>query len=517
MSVRFRVRGGYEVVAIDLLGAPVGPLSPPFARATAKWADVVDSHLAHNPIDRNCVWRLVSPSAAAGSRTGGGADGDRDGLVIGVDIPLGDTLAKWLPASADEVELLLPGPMHLPVSVEYEKMRYARGALRAGLVWPAWARDDTDPINMQPLGEWENQRDRRGVAGEIDADQNNGIENLVGLQSPDGNIVRFVNIANLVSAIDAGMRPPEENPYQRMTVRDPAFGSVIADPHAMADALRTMSSNAREFGAADSGWFLFIWKLGASHDAESKKTGFQPIDTKYMDAFDAENSLMRAELKAAAATVAAQSPDLAAARDELLAYADGELQDAYDSVDDGWGEADVGDILESVHLHDAWSQLDAREQAKLDERIRRLFAAGMTFAEADLRTPVRRPETAAAAAQLDAQVERGSLVARYRRAFLLHPDAEPSGWLFDAAPPDARKKAKTEEHAELYTLSDAVGRAHRAIQTTKLPFRGDDESIQAFEGRMRAYRDARAKELAAIIVPEQVTGKLFGRMCTRCK
>lgn len=192
LSIRFKILGGMGI----LFQEDDGAVSPAFDAASTTWADIMRTRVNNNSREGETVFRVNVANKS---------------YVIGIDIPLGATLAEWAEVlgmtAAEPVKLIMEGV--LSIRIEYEKVMYALAAHTKGLPWPLWDAQDTDCINMQVLGSWDNMRERRGSTMTPPADHNNNLVNLVGLRH--GRHLYFINMHALKDYVrdhGEGLRDP---------------------------------------------------------------------------------------------------------------------------------------------------------------------------------------------------------------------------------------------------------------------------------------------------------------------
>lgn len=226
VGMRFRFVGGMPPnpapgMPMDAMAAfRVRETRQTFDPDTTTWLQVVESILEQEKNQDTVVWRLPAATRPDGKP-----------MVLGVDIPLADKLSVlndkerfWVPGQAEWPMLRLGGIMSYDVT--YEQMQYAMAAAASMLVWPPWHADDVDPINLQVLGAWDDMRARRGSTL-VSADENNGMENLVGLRR--GAVVRWINIHAMMKAFNASLQAGARE------VREPVFNTMLD-----ADQVRTL-------------------------------------------------------------------------------------------------------------------------------------------------------------------------------------------------------------------------------------------------------------------------------------
>jgi len=160
--------------------------------------DVVRWHLDANPEDRSTVMKI-------------------NALVIGTDVSLDTPLRDWvqiLGLHIDGLSTVIYMSHSRSPAVEYEKIRYALVANAAGLAWPLWDKEDTDPINMQVMGSYDEYRaSARRLSDHPDEREDNSMHNLIGLRR--GRHLKFVNMHALAASLAHGNR------------RDPVFHADI--------------------------------------------------------------------------------------------------------------------------------------------------------------------------------------------------------------------------------------------------------------------------------------------------
>jgi hypothetical protein len=124
---------------------------------------------------------------------------------LGTDIPLTTTLADTLEAWKKDEEkkkrmdlkycFEITAVSGLNLTILYEHINYAVAFTRAKLTWPLWHKDDTDVFNQQCIGAFDALRARVGSL-QVPKNEDNGINNLVGIRGP-GGLIKLTNVYQL--------------------------------------------------------------------------------------------------------------------------------------------------------------------------------------------------------------------------------------------------------------------------------------------------------------------------------
>lgn len=190
--IRFQVFDSIKTLVIDPTVSVFDVLeTQSFDPDAHTFLDVVRWHLRSNPDDRGTVMRIGA-------------------FVIGTDVSLENPLRDCVRILDRRIDNL-PVVIYLShirshmVEVEYEKIRYALAANAADLPWPLWDKEDTDPINMQVLGSYDDFRASAVPLRAIpDKREDNSIRNLIGMRR--GRHLKFVNMHALVASLAHGTR-----------------------------------------------------------------------------------------------------------------------------------------------------------------------------------------------------------------------------------------------------------------------------------------------------------------------